>query len=286
MPKISVIVPVYNVEKYLARCLDSIINQTLADIEIICINDGSTDNSLEILNDYAKKDSRIKIIDQTNAGLSCARNAGMQIAQGEYIGFVDSDDWIDLDFYEKLYTAAKKYDADIACGSIKAWRKCNRKNIMLKYKEEELASDIYRKFYLCDIPETCNVWNRIYRTSKLRENHIEFEPGVLYEDVCFTTEVLIETDTLVTVPGTYYNYVRLNVNSVVKIKSEKAKRDYEHIKKRMLELLKSKNVNLPAHYHEVKKYKFFGITVIKIRYHSTRRECKLFNVIKFDLPPV
>ena len=102
MPKISVIVPVYNVEKYLARCLDSIINQTLADIEIICINDGSTDNSLEILNDYAKKDSRIKIIDQTNAGLSCARNAGMQIAQGEYIGFVDSDDWIDLDFYEKL----------------------------------------------------------------------------------------------------------------------------------------------------------------------------------------
>lgn len=286
MPKISVIVPVYNVEKYLARCLDSIINQTLADIEIICINDGSTDNSLEILNDYAKKDSRIKIIDQTNAGLSCARNAGMQIAQGEYIGFVDSDDWIDLDFYEKLYTAAKKYDADIACGSIKAWRKCNRKNIMLKYKEEELASDIYRKFYLCDIPETCNVWNRIYRTSKLKENHIEFEPGVLYEDVCFTTEVLIETDTLVTVPGTYYNYERANVTSIVKIKSEKAKRDYEHIKKRMLELLKSKNVNLPAHYHDVKKYKFLGITVIKIRYHSTRRECKLFNVIKFDLPPV
>lgn len=286
MPKISVIVPVYNVEKYLARCLDSIINQTLTDIEIICINDGSTDRSLEILKEFVQKEPRIKLIDQPNAGLSCARNAGMKVAQGEYIGFVDSDDWIDADFYEKLYAAAKKHDADVACACIKTWRKFNRKNIMLRYKNEDVTSDIYRKFYLCDFPETCNVWNRIYRTSKLTGNNLEFEPGVYYEDVCFTTEVLIATDKLVTVPETYYNYERANVNSIVKVKSEKVKHDHEHVKKRMLELLKSKNLNLPAHYHDVKKYKFLGITVIKIRYHSTRRECKLFNVIKFDLPPV
>ena len=113
MNKVSIIVPVYNIEKYLAKCLDSLINQTLEDIEIICVNDGSTDNSAEILNEYAQKDCRIKIINQDNAGLSAARNTGINAANGEYIGYVDSDDWIDLNFYEKLYNAAKDTDADI-----------------------------------------------------------------------------------------------------------------------------------------------------------------------------
>ena len=98
MNKVSIIVPVYNIEKYLAKCLDSLINQTLEDIEIICVNDGSTDNSAEILNEYAQKDCRIKIINQDNAGLSAARNTGINAANGEYIGYVDSDDWIDLNF--------------------------------------------------------------------------------------------------------------------------------------------------------------------------------------------
>ena len=106
--KVSIIVPVYNVEKYLKRCLDSITNQTLKELEIICINDGSTDNSLKILKQYAHKDKRISIINKQNEGLSVARNTGMEAASGEYIGFVDSDDWIDLDFYKKLYTTAKK----------------------------------------------------------------------------------------------------------------------------------------------------------------------------------
>ena len=103
--KVSVIVPVYNCEKYLKKCLDSLVNQTLKDIEIICVNDGSTDNSGRILEEYT--DSRIKIITKENGGLSSARNAGIAVAKGEYLGFVDSDDWVDLDFYEKLYNTAK-----------------------------------------------------------------------------------------------------------------------------------------------------------------------------------
>ena len=95
MPKISVIVPIFNVEKYLKECLESIINQTFKDIEIICINDGSTDNSLDILNQYAEKDNRIKVITQSNQGLSAARNTGIKYANGEYISFIDSDDYID-----------------------------------------------------------------------------------------------------------------------------------------------------------------------------------------------
>ena len=113
MPKVSVIIPIYNTEKYLRKCLDSVCNQTLSDIEIICVNDCSTDNSLEILEEYASKDNRIKLIDfKENKGAAVARNAGIDEAKGEYIGFVDSDDFIDLDFYEKLYNKAVKSGAD------------------------------------------------------------------------------------------------------------------------------------------------------------------------------
>lgn len=105
--KISVIVPVFNAEKYLKMCLNSLVSQTLKNIEIICIDDGSTDNSLAILDKFKSKDNRIKIIKQKNYGVSMARNNGISEAQGEYIGFVDADDWVDKDFFEKLYNAAQ-----------------------------------------------------------------------------------------------------------------------------------------------------------------------------------
>lgn len=113
--KISVIVPVYNVEKYLPQCMESIINQTFKGIEIICINDGSTDNSLKILQDYAEKDERIQIINQKNMGLSAARNSGLKIARGKYIFFIDSDDWIEADTLKTLYDTALETDADLTC---------------------------------------------------------------------------------------------------------------------------------------------------------------------------
>lgn len=112
---ISIIVPVYKVENYLSKCLDSMICQTYKNIEIILVDDGSPDNSGKICDDYAKKDSRIKVIHKENGGLSDARNAGLKIATGKYIGFVDSDDYISVEMYEKLYNQAKKEDADIAC---------------------------------------------------------------------------------------------------------------------------------------------------------------------------
>ena len=112
-PLVSVIVPVYNVEKYLEECLDSIINQTLEDIEIICVNDGSTDNSLKILKKYAKKDNRIKIINQKNCGLGCARNSGLNQSQGDYIFFLDSDDYLNPNILEKLYPKALESHSEI-----------------------------------------------------------------------------------------------------------------------------------------------------------------------------
>lgn len=113
MAKLSVIIPVYNTEKYLRRCLDSVLMQTLSDIEIICVDDGSTDNSLRILEEYAGRDSRITVIHKENGGLVSARKTGVGIATGEYIGYVDSDDWIEPDMYESLYECAYGHDADM-----------------------------------------------------------------------------------------------------------------------------------------------------------------------------
>ena len=116
-PVVSILVPVYNVEKYLRQCLDSLIGQTLKEIEIICVNDGSTDSSLQILQEYAASDERIKIIDKQNGGLPSARNAGLDAAQGKYVGFVDGDDYVDVDMYRRMYNAACMNDADIVvCG--------------------------------------------------------------------------------------------------------------------------------------------------------------------------
>ena len=112
-PKVSVILPVYNVEKYLKQCMDSIVNQTLKDIEIICVDDGSTDASLSILKEYEKEDDRVKVICQQNAGAGAARNNGLSIATGEYLSFLDSDDFFSLDMLEKSYAEAKKEDADL-----------------------------------------------------------------------------------------------------------------------------------------------------------------------------
>ena len=137
MVAVSIIVPVYNTEEYLQKCLDSLTNQTLKNIEIICVNDGSTDNSLKILQDNAIKDDRIKIINQENKKQGAARNAGMQVATGEYIGFVDSDDWVDLDFYEKLYIAAKKHNFDIALGTnVRAKKNINKKRLNITEEKE------------------------------------------------------------------------------------------------------------------------------------------------------
>ena len=152
MCKISIIVPVYNTEKYLEKCLNSLISQTLEDIEILCINDGSTDNSIKILEQYANRDSRIKIINKKNAGVSAARNTGISQAKGEYLGFVDSDDYVDLNFYEKLYNTAKEYNASIAVAGIIRFNEFHKK-YHLKLNETILSNDLKTKLKICDVPD-------------------------------------------------------------------------------------------------------------------------------------
>ena len=203
--KVSIIVPVYNVKKYLSKCLGSLRDQTLKEIEIICVNDGSTDGSDKLLNTLAKYDSRIVIINQENQGLSAARNAGIKIAKGEYIGFVDSDDWVDIDFYEKLYNAAKKFDCDIASGDFYRQGKI-LKTQRLKYKKTEAFFDPIEKIERAFIPQHCYVWNKIYKKDALLGIDHQFPIGRYYEDMFWTVQVVYKLNGLITVPNTFYHY--------------------------------------------------------------------------------
>ena len=144
--KVSIIVPVYNTEKYIGKCLESLIAQTLKEIEIICVNDGSTDNSLKILNYYQNKDLRIKIVNQKNSGPGKSRNTGIKIAKGDFIGFVDGDDWVDKNYFEKLYNAAIKYNCEISAGDFYRQGKILKtKKLNYKYMKEHNIGN-YIKF--------------------------------------------------------------------------------------------------------------------------------------------
>ncbi len=281
MAKISIIVPVYNNEKFLEKCLNSLINQTLKDIEIICINDESTDKSVQILEKFANIDKRIQIINQTHSGPSIARNKGIKKAKGEYIGFVDSDDWVDLNFFEQLYINVKKYNADIGVAGIKRVRSYKWK-YHIKFEKEEVIQDINKKFQKCDVPDKCYPVNKIYKLSELKKRNIYFEPNVYFEDRLFTAQVLINLKTLVTVPNTYYNYWT-NPNSIVKTKSKKKLKDSQYTKEKLMKYLKENNVNLDHYYTKIKKFKILGLTFLKIKYYKYKKELIFLNQIKFQI---
>ncbi len=283
--KISVIVPVYNVEKYLKRCLDSLINQTLKDIEIICVNDGSTDNSLSILDEYAKKDSRIIILNQKNAGLSAARNSGMEIAKGEYIGFVDSDDWVDLDFYEKLYYAAKNNDCDIAVADFIREHPTKKKK-RLNITKEEIFEKPEDKYMICKTYREGCVWNKIYRTEFLKRIDLKFVVGMYYEDRDFTARSLFYSKKLITVPDTYYRYF-VNPKSIVKkginvIQNE----HYILVRQQVLDFIIKNHINVPDGLYkaEIKRFKLFGKTLFSIKESIKTKYIFLFgkiNIFKY-----
>ena len=279
MPKVSVIIPVYNVEKYLRECLDSVINQTLKDIEIICIDDGSTDNSLSILKEYAKKDKRIKVINQENKGLSGARNTGIENATGEFIGFVDSDDWIDSNFYENLYNTAITTNSDIACAPIKRVYG-NKIHLRLKIESEQLATTLQEKFDILNIPRCCYVWNKIYRSSKLLKHNIRFEQGKYFEDVPFSIDIISKLNNIIAVPGAFY-YYRANPNSIVNTLNNFKRMDHIWAKDYMLNFVKENNIKIPFKLQLKKKHKFtiFGITILKVYEWETEKHYKLFGII-------
>ncbi|MDR3112592.1 MAG: glycosyltransferase [Elusimicrobiota bacterium] len=189
MPKISVIVPVYNTRKYLCQCLDSIVRQTLHDIEIIIINDGSTDDSLEIIKKYAQKDRRIVVIDKQNKGVGETYNRGIATASSQYIGFVESDDWIEADMYEHLYNiVVQNPDVQIVKGQFVPFDHKTKKNGRLSNIPE---TEINKVVNPLDVPSVFyvegGIWTAIYDADFIRKNNIRFleTPGASYQDISF-----------------------------------------------------------------------------------------------------
>lgn len=204
-PLLSVIVPVYNVEDYLSKCIDSLIVQTLKDIEIILVNDGSIDKSGDICDKYRLKDNRIKVIHKENGGLSDARNVGIDIARGKYISFIDSDDWIEPKMFEILYSLAIKNEADIVQGDyIKVYDENvivnNISERITKYNSEQILNELYGPNYI----KTVIVWNKIYKRELF--NEIRFPKGKLCEDEFTTYKILHNANLIIdtNIPMYYY----------------------------------------------------------------------------------
>ena len=231
--KVSIIIPVFNTEKYLHICLDSLINQTLKEIEIICIDDGSTDHSLDILKDYAKKDARIKIISKENGGQAIARNIGIDNASGEYIGFVDSDDYVDLEMFEKLYDHAKFNDLDIDMCKVSLFEDGTTDfkdnvwyyalNVFNGFKKE-VFTHIDTKDFTCEISVT--PYNKIYKNSFIKENNIKFAEGLIFEDEVFFFDAYLHAKKVSFFKENLYYYRTDRPGSTVEKTSDK---DYSDI---------------------------------------------------------
>lgn len=201
-PAVSVIIPVYNTEKYLRRCLESVCNQTLRELEVICVNDASTDASAAILAEFAAHDSRVKVITfEQNRGVSSARNAGIEEASGEYIGFVDSDDKIDLDFYETLYAQAKASGVDVVKGKV---QDVDRDGQMTVCYDNEVIRKNGTKFAF-----VINLVSAICRKSVVKNNGLCFLEGCIHsEDVLFLNEFILHSNGLSLIDDVSYYYCK------------------------------------------------------------------------------
>jgi len=217
-PKISVIIPVYNVEKYLEECVGSIQRQTLKDIEIICVNDGSRDSSLEILKKLAKKDKRVVIIDQKNAGAGAARNTGIKAARGKYLGFVDSDDEIFPTMYEELYEKAEKTGAEmVITGEIETLFDDNIKfpTPGSPLTKEELCLGAFKAIEYPEILQNVFLWNRIFsREFWIKNNFVIPEGRKFAEDLLICTQASVLAKKIAYVEGPLYKYRNFREDSL------------------------------------------------------------------------
>ena len=231
MDKISLIIPVYNVEKYLKKCIDSVLKQTYKNLEILLIDDGSTDDSLKICNSYALKDSRIKVYHKDNEGLSATRNLGIKLSTGKYLAFIDSDDVLTEDYCETLFKAIKHSNSDVASVSLVMTR-ANGYKIEINNEQEPLNHDESTKVYtsksmLKEVLLRKSFKNYICTKLYRRElfNSCQFKEKICYEDVLFTYEMTKHINKIAYVDKVCYNYLKRK-NSITATCSEKNLNDF------------------------------------------------------------
>ena len=268
MPLISVIVPVYNVEPYLKRCIESVLAQTFTDFELILIDDGSPDNSGEICDEYIKKDSRIHVIHQDNGGLSAARNAGIDWAfeksDSQWLAFVDSDDWIHREMYEKLVSLIESYDSDIAqCEFINAPSedvKIQAEDEVIKtFTNIEGLNNLYNNMYV----STVVAWNKLYKTSLFKE--IRYPNGKIHEDEGTTYKLIFNAKKIVYTNQKYY-YYRQTPNSITNAAFNKKRLNILDVFDEKIEYMSK--INNDDLYAKTLKWYFFKVINLYFECHK------------------
>lgn len=262
-PLISVIIPVYNVEQYLSQCLGSVTNQTYPNLEIICVNDASTDGSLEILNQFAEKDQRVRVVGKQNEGVSRARNVGLQSASGEYVMFVDADDWIETDTCEKALVAMYDNQADVIMWSyVSEYGASNSPKVIFPdncvFERQEILNRLHRRFIgivgeELEHPELadaiCPVWGKLYKRSLIVQSGAAFidlaEIGT-YEDGMFNLETFFYANKVVYLNQCLYHYRRSNQGSLTKTYNEKLFERWQRLFDYMRQYIQENN--LPVEY--------------------------------------
>ena len=269
MTKVSIIVPVYNVEEYLSKCLDSLVSQTLKEIEIIVVNDGSPDNSQKIVDKYTKKHKNIKSYIKENGGLSDARNFGLKYASGEYISFIDSDDYIDKTMMEKMYNKAIKDNLDIVvCNSIEVYEEK-----LVEKKANFYYSDKIINNYIISPPMACT---RLYK--KYIFDKVKFTDGIYYEDLNLTPSLVLITKKIDFIDEGLYYYVQRN-NSIMK------QNDYNE---KLLDIFKVLNNNKEKLYNKYKEeVEYLYITHLlrtaSLRFLEYKNSKELLNMINDEM---
>lgn len=228
IPKISVIIPVYNSEQYLRECLDSIVNQSLYEIEIICVDDGSTDNSLNILKEFAAKDCRITVIKQENLYAGIARNAGIAIAKGEYISILDSDDWFELSMYEKMYNAALERECDVVICGFNEFDQTkhvvtSKQGFCKQFCELLIIPEEYSdKLFQITNPA---IWNKLFKTSFINKFNLKCSYTKSTNDLNFTYTALYSAKSIYCINEYFINY-RINSENSISLKRAKFINDW------------------------------------------------------------
>lgn len=212
MPVVSVVIPVYKADKYLRRCLDSLIAQTFTDWQAICIDDGSPDRSPAILDEYASRDARFKVIHKANAGVSAARNDGIESADGEYIHFLDADDWVDADYYQAMVTVAQDSGADMV---VSGFVSDNKYTKPIVYKDARMVHGIAEKLCLTFALTDSYVWRYLFKADFVREKNMRFDTNLIaQEDTLFVLDAIAAAKSVTSVPWVNYHYM-FNENSAL-----------------------------------------------------------------------
>ena len=281
MIKVSVVVPCYNAEALVEASFQTLLAQTLQEMEFIYVDDGSTDGTPQLLDSFAERDPRVRVVHQPNMRLGAARNTGIRHAQGEYVGFLDSDDVLSPNFYKALYEAAKRHEADIAWTGLMKRIYGRDVRWIQNFAEEREVNDLQERFDMLGF--NYYVVSKVSRREFLLDNQLCLPERVLYEDAQFTAKANLAAKMLVTVPGEAYYYIYNPKSIVNRRQTREAQIDRYNMIKGVVEMLKANNLRVPKRWQRLRKWSYYigPICLYKVRDCGWADVYSLFDILPF-----